>query len=192
MSPPPRSYPGGDATSGEELESDATNNERITPRQKWNDTSQARHWCLTFNNYTSEDVVNFEQGFEKGRAEVVTAIIGKEVGENGTRHLQGYIHFMKVKRQSAVHKFFGYDSPCMHLSVQGKEGQCKGKGGKPPLAAFRYCMKENDYYVVGKNLDEEDRLKVKTKVGTGRCSDSYTRITGAIEKGEVTIKPFIS
>ena len=70
----------------------------------------------------------------------------------------------------------------MHLSVQGKEGPHKGK---PPLAAFSYCMKDNDYYVIGKNLDEIDKLKSKTKSGTGRCSDAYTQITDAMEKGEV-------
>ena len=127
--------PGWDEAPRETLALSATNNER--PTAKWNNKQQARYWCLTFNNYTDLDLLKFEQAFERdkaGNVEVVTAIIGKEVGESGTRHLQGYVHFKTLKRQSAVHKFFGYDSPSMHLSVQGKEGKCKGK---PPLAAFR-------------------------------------------------------
>jgi hypothetical protein len=57
---------------------------------------------------------------------------------------------------------------------------------KTPLAAFRYCMKEKNYYVIGKNLDEIVRLKTKTKIGTGHCGDAYTQLDVAISKGEIT------
>jgi hypothetical protein len=186
LSPSPHPHTGGDAASGEELESDIADNERTTPgKKKWNNAQQARHWCLTKNNHTPEDEVKFKKSLENGYSKgiVITAIIAPEVGESGTPHLQGYIHFKKLMRQSTIHTFLGYDSPCMHLSVQGKEGPSQGK---PPLAAFRYCMKDGNYYVVGKNPDELDRLKTKTKAGTGRCSDAYTRITRAIETREVT------
>jgi hypothetical protein len=54
-----------------------------------------------------------KNGHSKGV--VITAIIAKEVGENGNRHFQGYLHFKKLMRQSAIHVFLGYDSPCMHF-----------------------------------------------------------------------------
>jgi hypothetical protein len=181
----PNSDTDRDVAPGEELVEDTTNNGSIARRKKWNNTSQARHWCITFNGYTSKDEANFEQALKTGHSEgeVITGIVAKEIGENGNHHLQCYIHFKKLKRQSAVHAFFGYDTPCMHLSVQGKEGP---SSGKPPLAAFHYCMKEDNYYVVGKNLDEIERLKTKTKIGTGRCSESYCEISRAIEEGKVT------
>ena len=37
---------------------------------------------LTFNNYTPEDISKFEEGFKNGKKQVVSAIIGKEVGES--------------------------------------------------------------------------------------------------------------
>ena len=182
LPPTPSPHSRGDATPGEDLEPGAAVNEQTTPRAKWNNKSNAKHWCLTLNNYNEEDLAKFKQAFANGETEVNTAIIGKEVGTSGTPHLQGYIAFKTKKRQSGVHAFFGYDEPRMHLSVQGKEGPSKGK---PPLAAFRYCMKDNDYYVIGTNLDEEARLKKQTQAGTGRCSDNYKQIQDAIEKGEI-------
>jgi hypothetical protein len=184
LPPSPYQNSGGDETIGEELASNATIIERGVSGTKWNNSNQARHWCLTKNNYTFDDETQWKEALVEGHAkgEVVTAIVAKEVGESGTPHFQAYIHFKKLKRQSAIHGFFGYDSPCIHLSVQGKEGRLTGK---PPLAAFRYCMKGGDYYVIGKNLDEIDRLKTKTIAGTGRCSSGYIQLTEAIEKGEV-------
>lgn len=178
--------PGGDEAFGEELGSNVAGNERSTPRKKWPDTKQARHWCLTKNNYTPEDEVKFETSLKDCHSKglVITAIIAKEIGESGTPHLQGYIHFKKLIRISGIHALLGYDSPCMHLSIQGKDGD--PTNGKPPLAAFRYCMKEKNFYVVGKDLHEIDRLKTQTKTGTGRSSDAYVRITRAIETRQVT------
>jgi hypothetical protein len=98
---PPRPNPGGDETIREELASDAASNERTPPGKKWNNTHQARHWCLTKNNYTTEDEEKWKEALESGRAkgEVASAIVAKEVGENGTPHFQAYIHFKNLKRQ---------------------------------------------------------------------------------------------
>ena len=64
--PPPSSpHTRGNATFGEELAPDTANNEKDPPRKKrWNNTSQARHWCLMFNNCTPKDLIKFEQAFE--------------------------------------------------------------------------------------------------------------------------------
>ena len=51
----------------------------------------ATAWCLTLNNYTQkelQDAVEFVR-----RSNTTYAIIGKEVGEQQTPHLQAYIHF---------------------------------------------------------------------------------------------------
>ena len=81
---PPCPDTGGDATSGEELASDVTINETVTPRKKgkgWNNKQMARWWLITHNNYTPEDQVNWKQalldGYEKGV--VTSAIVSEEV-----------------------------------------------------------------------------------------------------------------
>lgn len=49
---------------------------------------RSRSWCFTLNNYTEK---NLSQCLEYFRAKKFTFIIGKEVGESGTPHLQGYL-----------------------------------------------------------------------------------------------------
>lgn len=152
---------------------------------RWNNAEQGRHWCFTFNNYTSGDLLKIKTALETSAgSEVVSAIVGEEVGESGTPHLQAYIHFKKRLRQSGVHKFFGYDRPCLHLSLHGRDASGR-PNHKPPVASFRYCMKDNRFFVVGKNLDEAARVKEKTKSETGESGDAWDEMVTAIQSGEI-------
>lgn len=53
----------------------------------------AKSWCFTFNNYKEKDLCSIISIFNS-KADV--GVIGREIGESGTPHLQGYVHF-KVK-----------------------------------------------------------------------------------------------
>lgn len=59
--------------------------------------SAARHWCFTFNNYTSDDINKILNIFGSKN---ISYIFQEESGENGTRHLQGYICLPKKGRPS--------------------------------------------------------------------------------------------
>jgi len=92
---------------------------------------RAVNWCFTVNNYTEDDVSRIE-----GLSDPVQyAIVGKEVGESGTPHLQGFIRF-----QSRV-----------SMRV------CKATiGGNPHVettrnvnASIEYCKKDGNYFEVG-------------------------------------------
>ena len=50
-------------------------------------------WCFTLNNYT--ELITSIEGSKRW-------VIGEEIGEKGTKHLQGYVEFEKRIRFNAV------------------------------------------------------------------------------------------
>lgn len=87
--------------------------------------SASKRWCFTWNNYPEDAFVQIVQvckGFEW--------IAGKEVGENGTPHLQGYIE------SSSRFRPFSLGLPkTIHWE------KCKGNR----IQNLEYCAKQGDY-----------------------------------------------
>lgn len=92
-------------------------------------TQRSRTWCFTLNNYTPEE----EEGCRL--IETVYTIFGKEVGEKGTPHLQGYLSFKNKKSLAQLKKLL----PRAHLA------QAKADAIKNQV----YCSKEGDVYEKG-------------------------------------------
>ena len=143
LPPPSHPHTNENATPRETLASDPTIDQDPNKRPKFNNSTQHRHWNFTFNNYAQTDydqiktALMTDQTLDVKSRKVVSCIVGKESGKTGTPHLQAYIHFKKVKRQSEVFGFFGYDPPYFHLKEQDLKRS-------PPIALFQYCMKDND------------------------------------------------
>lgn len=86
-------------------------------------STRSRAWCLTLNNYTEE-----ESQFVNTYGPTEYIIVGDEVGENGTRHLQIYFRLKNAKTFSKIKKQF----PRAHIEV------AKGSDEQNRL----YCSKE--------------------------------------------------
>lgn len=84
---------------------------------------RARSWCFTLNNYTPAD--------ELALSEVVCEhmIYGREVGEEGTPHLQGFVRFRHAKTGRTVRGI----RPGWHIEV-----------ARNLDAAIEYCRKDGD------------------------------------------------
>lgn len=89
----------------------------------------ARNWIFTLNNYTPQDY------HQLSTTECTYLIIGKEVGQNGTPHLQGYIQFKKKLRLTALKK------------INQKAHWEKARG--TPQENKDYCSKEGDFIEKG-------------------------------------------
>lgn len=91
--------------------------------------SRAKRWCYTLNNWTAEEYEAIKTW------EAVYHVVGKETGEAGTPHLQGYIIFDAAKRLTQVRHL----SPRTHWEVS------RGT----PEQASTYCKKDGDYFETG-------------------------------------------
>ena len=104
-------------------------NTKTSSTPKKQDTPKIAY-CLTLNNWTEEEyssiVLYFQQ---KGK----TWIIGKEIGDEGTPHLQMYIRFKTKTRFSAIKKVIER----AHIEVS--------KGNEQEN--LMYCSKESNFKV---------------------------------------------
>ena len=94
----------------------------------------AKRWGFTLNNYTDDELVLINTRF-KALADYAT--VGKEIGEQGTPHLQGYVEFKKkIRPRTAV------GIPRIHWG---------DKDGKPARGSrednSNYCSKEDDVII---------------------------------------------
>lgn len=92
---------------------------------------RSRGWCYTVNNWTEND----EELVAKLSEQTLYHIVAREIGEEGTKHLQGYCYFKNFKSLAQLKALL----PRAHLETQ------KGT----PQEASDYCKKDGDYVESG-------------------------------------------
>ena len=116
--------------------------------------SRIRNFCFTHNNYPNTEL--------EDNLECKYIIYGKEVGEQGTPHLQGFVSFANGRTLSAVIKAL----PGCHVEV-----------ARNLTAAMEYCKKEGDF--------TERGIPPKSQEEKGRNEkDRWRRIIQAAEEGD--------
>lgn len=98
--------------------------------------SSAKNWCFTLNNYTDDDVNLLEALGTELNEPIQYLVFGRETGESGTPHLQGYITFTRRKTLAFVKQLI---SDRIHCEIS------RGT----PLQAATYCKKDGDYKEYG-------------------------------------------
>lgn len=114
--------------------------------------AKSRNWCFTLNNYTNEEYMAAccEESYIK------YGIVGKEVGDQGTPHLQGYYHM----HNAIMLKKLKAKLPRGHWEI------CKGS----PAENIAYCSKENNTYSWGvKPLSQQE----KGELGKRKWDEAY-------------------
>lgn len=120
--------------------------------------SRNRAWCFTVNNYTEEEYVGIVGKLSEKGARYYC--IGKEVGKEGTPHLQGFVYFSDAKTFSSVKKMI----PRAHLETMVST----------PEDASAYCKKEGNYVEHGKIPNQGKRVdldEIKQDIVNGKKVD---------------------
>lgn len=121
-------------------------------------TTRHRAWCFTINNWTESDYFAVMLLAKEAKY----AIVGKEVGEKGTPHLQGYVKLHNACAFNSIKKYL----PKAHIEVaEGSDQQ-----------NFNYCSKENNFREWGERSE-----------GQGRRTD-IKEITDLIKARSITIE----
>jgi len=128
---------------------------------------RSRRWCFTLNNYSQEELA----GLGLAR-HVKYLVMGKETGESGTPHLQGYVIFSCEKSLRALSTV----SRRAHWSMAlGSTDQ-----------NYTYCTKDGDFTEIGvrpqcaaqKSADTSERQKARwtaviNSAKAGTCEEEF-------------------
>jgi hypothetical protein len=137
-----------------------------TPKAQTN--SRLRRICYTLNNYTDGEY----QTLKNTLPNVQAHIIGREVGKDGTPHLQGAVLFSKQVYFSTLKKLV----PRLHIE----------RMVGTPMQAFEYCRKEGDYWECGSLPTPGKRTDLAATVKALKEGSSLEEIAQT-EEGAISI-----
>lgn len=121
----------------------------------------SKRWCFTLNNYTDADEVAVQA------IDTLYLVYGREIGDSGTPHLQGFLTVSKPKRLSALKKLL-------------KTAHWEAAKGTS-LQAADYCKKDEDFFergalpFQGKRTDLDDAISTLKKHGVKRVAEEHPR-----------------
>ena len=128
--------------------------------------ARSRAYVFTINNWTEEDI----EAVSLCKAQYT--VYGKEVGENGTPHLQGYMYFKSARTLKSISKKL----PRAYLAVR--------KGSH--VQAREYCQKDGDYVELGTEPEQNGGNNMALKAARNkRLRD--TPLNELVENGEIDI-----
>lgn len=119
--------------------------------------SPKKHWVFTLNNPSAND----DAGLWLLPYEY--AVLGNEVGESGTPHIQGYVVFKKKYRLTQLKAHSPQGHRC-HWEPQSQYST--------PLQASEYCKKEGRFKEFGELYEEFDEFLVMC-LFDGNHSDEF-------------------
>lgn len=118
--------------------------------------------CFTLNNYTIEDVeriLNYEND-----ERIVYMVVGQEIGESGTPHLQGFIHIKEEPKKCGIKfwkSFFSFSQNAHFENARGSDEDSKA-----------YCTKDGPFWEFGE----------PGKVGVSRFQEIFEEAKHDLEK----------
>lgn len=97
---------------------------------------KGKFWCWTWNNYPEDGEQRFYDEYHPSYM-----VVGREVGAQGTRHLQGYAEWNSARRLSDLHNGIAE----IHFERRRGTGE----------QAATYCKKDGDFVEAGERSEDE-------------------------------------
>jgi hypothetical protein len=122
--------------------------------------TQGKYWCFTLNNYTDAEEKAIEEYVAEEEPLVNYIIYGREVGDNGTPHLQGYLELRRKRRLSSVKKLPGL----LRAHLERRRGTA--------TEAATYCRKDGNVVEYGAMAESNqgkrtDLDSIREKIANG-------------------------
>lgn len=119
---------------------------------------QTKNYCFTLNNYTDDEL----RALEELSASVAYLIYGKEIGDSGTPHLQGFVQFRSRIR---------FDPAKAKIS-----GRCHLERARDAQKARDYCTKDGDFtefgtFSVAGSRNDLEEFKMAVRSGSTDYSE---------------------
>jgi len=122
-------------------------------------SGRGRGWCFTLNNYTPAEVTTLHA------IPYSYLVYGKEIGANGTPHLQGYLHFTNAKKFTQVKALLG-----LRYHLERRKGTLQ--------QAIEYCKKDGEFFEFGnKPITSKEKGQAE--------KDRWARILSLAKQGQV-------
>lgn len=123
-----------------------------------------RDFVFTLNNYTEHELETIKSLTDSGKCNYI--IFGKEIGANGTPHLQGYIEFPRDRQLTTLKRIPGLT----RAHFEGRKGTQE--------QAISYCKKDGDWVEFGEKKSQGARNDLK-------------EIVDRLKKGEISLDDIV-
>lgn len=130
---------------------------------------QSKYYVFTVNNPTDDEKSDFAALLESLPPSITYIVIGKEIGESGTPHYQGYVEFKRKKRLNGA------------KNIISRRGHFEARRGTAQEASD-YCKKDGNFIERGELSKSQrgrrtDLLDIKKKIDEGaddkQIADEY-------------------
>lgn len=128
-----------------------------------NKSSRARSYCFTINNWNETDAAQLQALWDSGKVKYFVA--GKETGEEGTPHIQGYVMFKAPTAFSTIKGFLGRahieiarGTPEQNIEYCTKDGDYMEEGNRP-MTQSEKGQKGKEYWEAQVKLAQDNRLE---------------------------------
>jgi len=108
--------------------------------------SRAKHYSFTVNNYNDRHIDLLRTAIDRN-TDFNYICFGKEVGESGTPHLQGYLQLNGGKRIRTVQHLLGFSDLHLEAALGSDEDN------------YNYCSKDGEFEEHGQRVDIRAKRK---------------------------------